>query len=144
MLYFQNKEVIGWKNKEEREKWKVCLVRVLSIPKENVRRISTYKPNVDQFDLSLICFTDTAHATLFTPHPLRPLPSSWLPDARPLLMPLAHSPPRSARYFVLYKTSCPVELFESRIFAWRRIFSLFSTESSVRGSLCAAGFASFV
>lgn len=47
-----------------------------AIPKENVRRISTYKPNVDQFDLSLICFTDTAHATLFTPHPLRPLPSS--------------------------------------------------------------------
>lgn len=47
-----------------------------AISKENVQRISTYKPKLDQFDLSLICFTDTAHATLFTPHPLRPLPRS--------------------------------------------------------------------
>lgn len=35
-----------------------------AIPKGNVRRISTYKPNVDQFDLSLICFTDTAQHML--------------------------------------------------------------------------------
>lgn len=97
-----------------------------AIPKENVQRISTYKPNLDQFDLSLIFFTDTAHAhaTLFTSHPLRPLPCS-----HPLLLVTlgrtttphasrtAHSPPRFARYFVLYKTSCPVELFESRVFA---------------------------
>lgn len=92
-----------------------------AIPKENVQRISTYKPDLE---LSLICFTDTAHATLFTPYPLRPLPCS-----HPLLLVTlgrtttphasrtAHSPPLFAHYFVLYKTSCPVELFESLVFA---------------------------
>lgn len=68
-----------------------------------------------------------------------PLASSPPRDSRThdhssCLMPPAHSPPRFARYFVLYKTTCPVEIFESP-YCMAACFLLLSQQSAASETL---------
>lgn len=130
------------KERKEKNRKSESLFGPGAIPKENVQRISTYKPNLDQIDLSLISASRILHMLFSSLHilwgrcPARILYSSWLSDARPLLMPPApHILPRASLATLSYTKPRVQNNCSNHVFSHDDIFLAFSRQRVASESL---------